>query len=156
MPSWRWLYFLVLPPESGAFQERASFGRVTESVMDAAGRIFVGDETALVQALCALKNRACPFCKRIGTLNRHSHVGGNNPEANQGRIARGQRAFCSNRERRAGCGRTFMILFAFVLPRYTFNARLLRAVPQLRGTPVRAARSRLIGKRAGVRPLLHS
>jgi hypothetical protein len=109
--------------------------------MDAAGRIFVGDEAALGKTLRALKGRACPFCKRIGTLNRHSHIAGNNPEAFQGRTTRGQRAFCSNRGRRAGCGRTVAILFSFVLPRYTFNARLLwRALAALlTGTSIKAA-----------------
>ena len=93
--------------------------------MDAAGRIFVGDDAALAQTLRALKRRACPFCQRHGTLNCHSHIVGNDPQASQGRITRGQRAFCSNRGHRTGCGRTFPILLAFVLPRHTFNARLL-------------------------------
>ena len=87
--------------------------------------VFVCDEVALEKKLCFLKCLVCPFCKRPGTLNRHSRVQGNDPESYQGLLARGQRAFCSNRGRRAGCGRTFPILLCRVLPRHTFTAPLL-------------------------------
>jgi len=35
---------------------------------------------------------------------------------------RGQRVFCSNRGQRGGCGRTFSLFLAEVLPRHTFTA----------------------------------
>lgn len=38
---------------------------------------------------------------------------------------RGQRVFCSNRGQRRGCGRTFSIFLADVLPRHTCTASLL-------------------------------
>jgi len=38
---------------------------------------------------------------------------------------RGQRVFCSNRGRRGGCGRTFSLLLAEVLPRHTLTAPLV-------------------------------
>ena len=50
---------------------------------------------------------------------------GNDPAAAAGRITRGQRAFCSDRGRRGGCGKTFPLFLAGVLPRHTFNAALL-------------------------------
>ena len=40
-------------------------------------------------------------------------------------MLRGQRVFCSNRGRRGGCGRTFSLFLAEVLPRHTFPASLL-------------------------------
>jgi hypothetical protein len=41
------------------------------------------------------------------------------------RAVRGQRVFCSNRGNRGGCGRTFSLFLATVLPRHTFSASLL-------------------------------
>jgi len=38
------------------------------------------------------------------------------------RAVRGQRVFCSNRGRRGGCGRTFSLFLADVLPRHTVTA----------------------------------
>ena len=42
-----------------------------------------------------------------------------------GRCLRGQRIFCCNRGQRGGCGRTFSIFLAEVLPRHTVSASLL-------------------------------
>lgn len=53
---------------------------------------------------------------------------GNDPAAAAGRITRGQRAFCSDRGRRGGCGKTFPLFLAGILPRHTFNAALLWAL----------------------------
>lgn len=38
---------------------------------------------------------------------------------------RGQRVFCSNRGQRGGCGRTFALFLADILPRHTVRASLL-------------------------------
>ena len=38
---------------------------------------------------------------------------------------RGQRVFCSNRDKRRGCGQTFPIFLADVLPRHTVTAPVL-------------------------------
>jgi hypothetical protein len=40
-------------------------------------------------------------------------------------VTRGQRVFCSNRGQRGGCGGTFSLFLADVLPRHTFTATLL-------------------------------
>ena len=45
-----------------------------------------------------------------------------------GQIDRGQRVFCSDRGQRGGCGKTFPLFLAGVLPRHTFNATLLWAL----------------------------
>lgn len=59
-------------------------------------------------------------------MNRHSILYGNNPVRNDGsRLSRGQRVFCSDRGRRGGCGKTFPIFLADVLPRHTVGATLL-------------------------------
>ena len=53
---------------------------------------------------------------------------GNDPAAAVGSITRGQRAFCSDRGWRDGCGKTVPLFLAGVLPRHTFNATLLWAL----------------------------
>ena len=59
-------------------------------------------------------------------MNRHSILYGNNPAKNDGsRLSRGQRVFCSDRGGRGGCGKTFPIFLAGVLPRHTVGATLL-------------------------------
>jgi hypothetical protein len=58
-------------------------------------------------------------------LNRHSRCLGNDLLTTNGQRLRGQRVFCSNRGRRGGCGRTFALVLAEVLPRHTVTAALL-------------------------------
>ena len=50
---------------------------------------------------------------------------GNDPLAVNGQAFRGQRVFCSDRGQRGGCGRTFCLFLAEVLPRHTFTASLV-------------------------------
>lgn len=59
-----------------------------------------------------------------GALNRHSKLHGNDLADPAGKSFRGQRAFCSNRARRGGCGRTVSIFLHRVLPRHTLTAAL--------------------------------
>ena len=74
----------------------------------------------------SLKQSPCPHCGCVGALNRHSHSFGHDPLiASGGQCHRGQRVFCSNRGQRNGCGRTFSLLAAEVLPRHTFTASLV-------------------------------
>lgn len=58
-----------------------------------------------------------------------------------GQIVRGQRAFCSDRGQRGGCGKTFPLFLAGILPRHTFNAALLWALLRqlLAGATIKAA-----------------
>lgn len=50
---------------------------------------------------------------------------GNDPAHADRQRSRGQRAFCSDRGQRGGCGRTFAFFFADVLPRHSVSAALL-------------------------------
>ena len=78
-----------------------------------------------------LKQVPCPHCQSTGNLNRHSISSGNDPHASSGDPQprhRGQRAYCSNRGQRSGCGRTFSILLAFILPRHTVSAHELHSL----------------------------
>lgn len=66
---------------------------------------------------------------------------GNDPAVANGQLARGQRVFCSDRGQRGGCGKTFPLFFAAVLPRHTFTAPLLWTLLRklLAGAPIKAA-----------------
>lgn len=95
---------------------------------------FMRDLAELKQRLCSLKQQRCPSCERIGTLNRHSRCYGNDPCAAQGQVHRGQRAYCSKRGQRGGCGKTFSMLLPWVLPRHTYAATRLWNVLERLGT----------------------
>ena len=73
----------------------------------------------------SLKQKPCPLCGCAESLNRHSKLYGNDPATRNGQSVRGQRVFCSNRGQRGGCGKTFSIFLAEVLPRHTVRAPLL-------------------------------
>ena len=92
-----------------------------------------------------LKQQRCPRCGRTETLNRHSVLRGNDPDEPGGQRLRGQRVFCSNRGQRGGCGRTFSLLLAEVLPRHTFTASHVWSwlVELLAGRSVKAAAEKL-------------
>ena len=68
-----------------------------------------------------LKQLRCPECGAAETLNCHSKLYGNDPSASDGKAQgqRGQRVWCCNRGQRGGCGRSFSIFLAEVLPRHT-------------------------------------
>jgi hypothetical protein len=89
----------------------------------------------------SLKQQRCPRCGKIETLNRHSVLRGNDPVQTSGQTVRGQRVFCSNRGQRGGCGKTFSLVLADVLPRHTLTASLVWQwlVKLLAGLSVKAA-----------------
>lgn len=77
-------------------------------------------------------------------MNRHSLLCGNDPDLPSAESVRGQRVFCSNRGQRGGCGRTFSLMLADVLPRHTFTASRVWPwlVELLAGLSVKAAAER--------------
>lgn len=83
---------------------------------------FADDSQALEAKLSALKQEGCPHCGRVETLNRHSLLRGKDPDQPGTQSLRGQRVYCSDRGQRGGCGRTFALLLAEVLPRHTLSA----------------------------------
>jgi len=82
---------------------------------------FGCDQQALHLALLSLKQQQCPNCHCDESLNRHSFLYGNDPRRADGQRLRGQRVFCSDRGQRGGCGRTFSVFLADVLPRFTIT-----------------------------------
>ena len=75
----------------------------------------------LAKILLSLKQKPCPRCGRTGFLIRHGFLRGY-ADSGEAICERGQRFFCSNRYRRGGCGKTFCILFAEILPRMALRA----------------------------------
>lgn len=72
-------------------------------------RWFVrGDEEWLAMAE-RLKQTCCPHCKIAGTLIRHGCLYGFDESSPQRMTVRARRIFCSNRNARRGCGRTFSV-----------------------------------------------
>jgi hypothetical protein len=59
-----------------------------------------------------LKQTACPHCKVVGTLIRHGFLRGYDEGDSQRKTIRARRVFCSNRQRRRGCGRTVSVWIA--------------------------------------------
>jgi hypothetical protein len=71
-----------------------------------------------------LKQMPCPMCRAIGNLNRHGYLKGHGEKAND-EVRRGWRIFCSDRNCRTGCGKTYSILTACFLYRRMVDAKRL-------------------------------
>jgi len=85
-----------------------------------AGLKELGEQMRLLKQLC------CPFCGAAETLNCHSKLYGNDPASTAGgQIQRGQRVWCCPRGQRGGCGKSFPMFLAEVLPRHTVPASAL-------------------------------
>src|SRR3984885_5547708 len=72
-----------------------------------------------------LKQTPCPHCKGVGTLIRHGFLYGFDDTSPQRRTRRARRLFCSNRQLRRGCGRTFSVWLADKIRRLSLTAGAL-------------------------------
>ncbi len=72
-----------------------------------------------------LKQTPCPHCKVIGALNRHGCLYGFDEGSPQRKTVRARRVFCSNRQARPGCGRTFSVWLADKIRRLSLTAAAL-------------------------------
>ncbi len=59
-----------------------------------------------------LKLMPCPYCKVVGMLIRHGCLRGFDESSPRRKTVRARRIFCSNRNARHGCGRTFSVWIA--------------------------------------------
>jgi hypothetical protein len=73
-----------------------------------------------------LKLTPCPHCQVVGTLNRHGSSYGYD-ESNHRPTVRARRVFCSNRNARSGCGRTFSVWLADKIRRLSLTTAALWA-----------------------------
>lgn len=88
----------------------------------------VCESDAEVKSLLArLKLTACPHCRSVGNLVRHGYLRGYDEKNPRRKAIRAQRIFCSNRDRKTGCGRTFGIWQADKIRRLFLTATALWA-----------------------------
>jgi hypothetical protein len=99
-----------------------------------------GEWLAIAQRL---KLTPCPHCKVVGTLIRHGCLYGFDPSGPKRETVRARRVFCSNRNARPGCGRTFSVWCADKIRRLSVTTNALWQFLQLAiaGTIVAASRA---------------
>lgn len=88
---------------------------------------FVRDRQALDRVLEQVRHLTCPRCHRTGWLVGHGLLVGY-AERGSEREVRGRRFYCSTRLARGGCGRSFSVLIATVIARFTVRAPTLSAL----------------------------
>jgi hypothetical protein len=72
-----------------------------------------------------LKQMPCPHCKSVGTLIRHGCLYGFDESSPRRETLRARRIFCSNRNARRGCGRTFSVWLADKIRRLSLTTDAL-------------------------------
>ena len=72
-----------------------------------------------------LKQTPCPHCRVAGTLICHGYLRGYDDSSPQRKTVRARRIFCSNRNARRGCGRTFSVWIADKIRRLSLTTRCL-------------------------------
>lgn len=87
-----------------------------------AGRWFYRGEQDFLEIFEKLKLTACPHCKAIGLLVRHGFLRGDDESSPREKTVRARRIFCSNRNNRPGCGRTFSVWLADKIRRLSLTA----------------------------------
>ena len=86
--------------------------------------VYANRTEELDQYRFLIKLKPCPHCGAVGYLICHGYLKGFGRKGHQ-RIRRGCRFFCSNRDRRQGCGRTFSVLLAAFLRRHMVPATMV-------------------------------
>ena len=86
------------------------------------GRWFCRGEEGFRAIYEKLKATACPHCKVIGLLVLHGFLRGYDESSPRDKTVRARRIFCSNRNNRQGCGRTFSVWIADKIRRLSLSA----------------------------------
>lgn len=93
--------------------------------MQAKVKRFYKSQEDFRQFYFTLKQTACPHCRLSGYLNLHGYLRGYAETSCYGKVIRGRRIFCCNRNRRLGCGRTFSVLAFNVLKKFIIRTESL-------------------------------
>jgi hypothetical protein len=114
-------------------------------------RWFFRDDNEWNSIAERLKQMPCPHCKAVGSLNRHGYLRGYDDGSPQRQTVRARRVFCSNRNQRPGCGRTFSVWPADKIRRLSVTAGTLwkflqRAVADSIAAAIRAVKGRLTNR----------
>jgi hypothetical protein len=88
-------------------------------------RWFCRDEREWLAFALRLKQMPCPHCDAVGELIRHGVLLGYDENCPPRKTVRARRVFCSNRDRRRGCGLTFSVWFADTIRRRSVTTRTL-------------------------------
>jgi hypothetical protein len=88
-------------------------------------RWFYRGEEEFHAIYAKLKWTPCPRCKVIGTLILHGFLRGFDELNRQRKAVRARRVFCSNRNARGGCGKTFSVWIADKVERVSLTAGCL-------------------------------
>ena len=88
-------------------------------------RWFYRSEEEWIAIAKRLKQTPCPHCMAVGTLIRHGLLLGFDESNAQRKTVRARRIFCSNRNLRRGCGRTFSVWLADKIRRLSLTSRAL-------------------------------
>jgi len=83
---------------------------------------FYDSEEEFTEIHHSLKQTSCPHCKRVGCLILHGYLKGYGEDFYDQDQIRGHRIYCSNRNTRDGCGRTFSLLPSSLLKGFTITA----------------------------------
>jgi hypothetical protein len=87
-----------------------------------------------------LKQMPCPHCKVVGSLIRHGCLYGFDDSSPRRKTLRARRVFCSNRNARPGCGRTFSVWSAHKIRRLSVTTGCLwRFLKHAAASPFSAA-----------------
>src|SRR5271154_998221 len=88
-------------------------------------RWFVRDADDWLAIAERLKQTPCPHCQVVGALIRHGFLRGFDESSPQRKTVRARRIFCSNRQARRGCGRTFSVWAADKIRRLSLTTGAL-------------------------------
>ena len=95
-----------------------------------------------------LKLIPCPHCKVVGMLIKHGSLYGYDEGNSGATTVRAQRVFCSNRNKRRGCGRTFSVWLAHKIRRLSLSTRTLHAFLRLAVAGTIVAAIAAVGQRS--------
>jgi hypothetical protein len=107
------------------------------------GRWFYRDAADWRAIAERLKQTPCPHCQGVGALIQHGFLYGFD-ESSPRKTVRARRVFCSNRQARPGCGRTFSVWLVDKIRRLSLSAGALgrflrRAAAGPRAAAIRTA-----------------
>ncbi len=90
--------------------------------MEASIKQYYSTEDEFEHSHANLKILMCPHCRQVGFLILHGYLYG---YGDTDLIKRGHRIFCSNRNKRSGCGRTFSMLKSWFIKNFIICTRML-------------------------------
>jgi hypothetical protein len=86
---------------------------------------FYKTEADFTRFHAKLKLCACPHCLHIGYLILHGYLYGFTESDSAGKIRKGRRIYCSNRDKKNGCGKTFSILMTGFIKNHIVSSQTL-------------------------------